>query len=127
MDLRTIQGSEYQDQILDQFTGYRKDSQDQGQVYADVRTQQGDEYAALRQEQGDTYQVEMQTYADERSEYEEARQKAISGAETMLDTINTNFGRAFLGDASDRWVRLVIIMIGLLLMLIGFQKMKDIK
>jgi ABC-type multidrug transport system ATPase subunit/pSer/pThr/pTyr-binding forkhead associated (FHA) protein len=127
MDLRTIQGSEYQDQILDQFTGYREASQIQGQEYADLRTEQGDTYADLRQEQGDTYQDDMQTYADERSEYEEARQKAISGAETMLDTINTNFGRAFLGDASDRWVRLTIIMFGLMLLLVGFQKMKDVK
>lgn len=126
MDQQKLDGKKYQDAILEQFSEYRKDSERQGQLYSDQRTRQGDEYAALRQKQGDEYKKQMQAYGDARSAYEEARQKAISGAESMLETMYDNFGRAFRGKVTERWSALVAIMAGLTGLLVFFQKRKDV-
>ncbi len=120
------QGSRYQDAILAQFDEYRRLSEVQGAVYSDLRTLQGDEYASLRQQQGDDYRVAMQRYGDERSAYEQARQKAISGAEALLETVYDNYGQAFQGTVAGRWARLGGIMGGLVVLLLVFQKRKDV-
>jgi len=120
------QGAKYQDAILEQFAAYRKASERQGQEYADRRTQQGDEYAAKRQKQGDEYKAAMRAYGDARSDYEETRRKAISGAEAMLETIYVNYGRAFKGTVTQRWGTLAAIMAGLVVLLVIFQKRKDV-
>ena len=116
----------YKDTILNQFGEYRKLSEKQGQTYGDARTVQGDAYAEQRQKQGDTYKKAMTAYADQRSAYEEARQKAISSAEAILETVYDNYGRAFRGSVTQRWAILGAIMAGLLVLLMFFQKRKDV-
>jgi hypothetical protein len=126
MDDRTEQGSEYQDQILAQFEDYRLESQEQGAWYSDLRTEQGDEYKDLRQEQGDEYSEAMQAYGDERAEWQEARDKAISSAEGVLGAIYDNFPQIYEGSVFGRWMTTGGIILGLLGLVLVFQKRKDV-
>ena len=68
----------------------------------------------------------MVAYGDQRSAYEEARQKAINSAEAILKTIYDNYGRAFRGTVMERWGILGGIIAGLLGLLLFFQKRKDV-
>jgi len=126
MDQRQEQGNEYQDSILGQFDGYREDSKAQGAAYSDVRTQQGDQYADLRQQQGDEYATAMEKYGDERAEWQESRDKAINSAEAVLGSIYDNFAQAFRGTVVGRWSILGVIMAVLLVVVLVFQKRKDV-
>lgn len=120
------QGKTYQDSILKQFDLYRLQSEEQGQLYGDLRSAQGDEYASARQAQGDAYQAAMQQYAEQRSNYEEARQKAVGSAEAILEGMVDNYGRAFGGNVPERWLKISLIMTALMGFLIFFQKRKDL-
>ena len=115
MDLQQEQGAAYQDKIMAQMEVYREDSEEQGQLYSDQRSEQGDDYQEL-----------MQNYGDERSRWQEDREKAISNAEGILENIYDNYGQAFTGSVTNRW----LIMGGLMFVLIGvvlvFQKRKDV-
>jgi|GEM_PF-5981701 len=120
------QGKEYQDLTLEQYSGNRLASQAQGNTYAGFRTQQDDEYSALRQAQGVEYQQAMHNYGDERSKWQESREKAISSAEALLETTPDSYGRAFKGTVASRWLALIAIMIGLTAPVTFFQKRKDV-
>jgi LPXTG-motif cell wall-anchored protein len=115
MDLQQEQGAAYQDQIMAQMEVYRKDSENQGEQYSEMRSSQGDEY-----------QDSMRSYGDERALWQEDREKAISSAEGTIENIYDNYGRAFTGSVTSRW----LIMVGLMLVFIGvvlvFQKRKDV-
>lgn len=126
MNQRQAQGQAYQDEILQQFAQYRLDSQAQGAAYAEQRTSQGDAYAALRQAQGDAYREAMRAYGDQRAQWQESREKAISSAEALLETAYDNYGRAFRGSAFQRWVALLAIMAGLVILIVFFQRRKDV-
>jgi ABC-type multidrug transport system ATPase subunit/pSer/pThr/pTyr-binding forkhead associated (FHA) protein len=115
MDLQQEQGEQYQDAIMEQMEVYRQDSEDQGQIYSDIRSAQGDEYQEM-----------MRTYGDERSDWQENREKAISSAEGILETIYDNYGRAFSGSVSMRWLVTVGLMFGFLGVVLIFQKRKDV-
>ncbi|MCJ7624093.1 MAG: FHA domain-containing protein, partial [Anaerolineaceae bacterium] len=114
-DIREEQGEDYQDLIMGQMEIYRVDSQDQGMLYSDMRGEQGDEY-----------QVLMRNYGDDRADWQESREKAISSAEGLLESIYDNYGRGFSGSVTGRW----IIMCGLMLLFIVVvfiaQKRKDV-
>jgi hypothetical protein len=115
MDLQQEQGEQYQDAIMEQMEVYRQDSEDQGQIYSDIRSAQGDEYQEM-----------MRTYGDERSDWQENREKAISSAEGILETIYDNYGRAFSGSVSMRWLVTAGLMFGFLGVVLIFQKRKDV-
>ena len=100
---------------MEQMEGYRLESEDQGQIYSDIRSAQGDEYQEL-----------MRTYGDERSEWQENREKAISSAEGVLETIYDNYGRAFTGSVTRRWLVMTGLMFGFLGIVLIFQKRKDV-
>ena len=126
MDQRSIQGQEYQDQILGQFDEYRIDSQEQGQIYGDQRTIQGDEYAEMREDQGDEYSDAMRVYGDVRADWQESREKAISSAEGVLGAIYDNYAHAMKGSLWTRWLALLLINAVLLVSVLVFQKRKDL-
>ena len=68
----------------------------------------------------------MQIYGDERAEWQESREKAISSAEAMLGTIYDNYQQTFEGSVFGRWVTMSLIMVGLLVFVLVFQKRKDV-
>jgi hypothetical protein len=98
----------------------------QMEVYRKESELQGEQYSELRSAQGDEYQTLMRSYGDERASWQEDREKAISSAEGMIETLYDNYGRAFTGSVTLRWA----IMSGLMLVFIGvvlvFQKRKDV-
>ena len=120
------QGNLYQDKIQKQLDEYRKASEKQAELYGEKRTKQGDEYSDLRQQQANNYKASMKDYVDDRSSYEEARQKAISSAEAVLENMYDSFGRAFKGTVTERWANLAAIIGALLVLVAIFQKRKDV-
>jgi hypothetical protein len=114
MEAMEGQGDEYQDL-----------RQQQGDEYQDLREQQGSEYQDLREQQGDEYETTMEGYADERADWQRSREQAIGGAEGMLKSIFESYGHAFQGGYVGRWVTMGLIMVGLLVLIVVFQKRKD--
>jgi hypothetical protein len=127
---------QYQEDSKEQGDLYAELREDQGDVYTEIRQQQGDEYTALRQQQGDEYQAAREAQGDEyevavtdwgesKADWEENRQKAVSGAEGMIQNVFEGFGHAFRGAVTTRWAWMGGIMIVMLGLIIVFQKMKD--
>jgi hypothetical protein len=114
MDEMQAQGDEYQD--LREL---------QGDEYQDLRELQGDDYQDVREEQGDEYEDAMSGYADDRADWQRNRKQAIGGAEGMLKSIFEGYGRAFRGSYVTRWATMSVILVGLLILIIAFQKRKD--
>jgi len=126
MDDQRAQGQEQQDAIMDQFEEYRLQGQDQGQVYADQMDAQGDVYADMRQEQADEYTDVMQDYGDERADWVKNREKAINSAESLLGAMYDDYGYVFGGSIITRWIILGVIMVVYILIMVIFQKRKDV-
>jgi hypothetical protein len=114
MDDMEAQGDEYQDL-----------RQAQGDEYQDLRQAQGDVYRDLRGEQGDEHEDAMEAYADDRSDWQRDREQAIAGAEGMLKSIFESYGHAFQGNYVSRWINMSLIMVGLLGLIVAFQRRKD--
>jgi ABC-type multidrug transport system ATPase subunit len=107
------------------FDAYMDDMQAQGDEYQGLREAQGDEYQDLREAQGDEYEVAAEEYADERSEWQQDREQAVAGAEGMLRSMYEGYAQAFKGGYASRWLKMVFIMVGMLGLIITFQKRKD--
>jgi hypothetical protein len=68
----------------------------------------------------------MRVYGDDRAEWQEAREKAISSAEGVLGSIYDNYQQTFKGAVFNRWVLLIVIMAALSVFVLIFQKRKDV-
>jgi hypothetical protein len=99
--------------------------QRQGDEYTDLRQAQGDEYQAAREAQGDEYEAAVTDWGDNKGDWEENRQKAINGAEGLIQTIYESYGHAFRGPYTIRWAWMAGIMFLMLGLIIIFQKLKD--
>ncbi|MGQ9555505.1 MAG: FHA domain-containing protein [Anaerolineae bacterium] len=128
---------DYQRRSREQGEEYRKLLEAQGQEYADMRQAQDDQYQALREEQsdeyaiamreqGDEYSDAMRRYGDEREAWQRNREKAISAAEGNIKMIVGSYGSAFSGTVFERWFAMSVIMLVLFIMVIAFQKRKDV-
>jgi ABC-type multidrug transport system ATPase subunit/pSer/pThr/pTyr-binding forkhead associated (FHA) protein len=93
---------------------YMEDSQEQGQEYAD-----------LREEQGDAYENAVTQWGEDKGDWEENRQKSISGAEGLLKGVFESYGHAFQGAYVSRWAWMSGIIVVLLAAVILFQRAKD--
>jgi ABC-type multidrug transport system ATPase subunit/pSer/pThr/pTyr-binding forkhead associated (FHA) protein len=118
------------------FDGYMDDMQEQGDEYQEIRQEQGDEYQVVREQQGseyqdqregqgDQYQESMETYADDRSEWQRNREQAIGGAEATLKGVFDGQNRAFKGSYVARWVSMLLILLGTVILTVFFQRRKD--
>ena len=109
------QGQDYKDRTARQFEVYRQASEAQGADYAQARQTQGDQYSA-----------DMRAYSNTRANWQESREKAIGSAEGRLEAIYDNYSQAFRGSLAERWDALLAIMAGLLVVVLIFQKRKDV-
>jgi hypothetical protein len=98
----------------------------QDQEYAAARQAQGIEYAKLRGKQADDYRDKMRVYGDQRTEWEKKRGKAIAIAEGKIKAIMDNYGRTFQGGLVERWAAMAGIMAVVFVLLMVFQKRKDV-
>ena len=111
---------------------------DQEEEFAESVKTQLDEYLDLQKEQGELmadessdqftdYGDEMEDYGEVKSTWEKDRQKAISGAETMLKMLVDDFRPSLEGNVFTRWYYLIGLNIGMFLIIVLMQKLKDTK
>lgn len=98
----------------------------QNSEYSQVREAQGIEYVKEREKQGQDYRDKMHVYGDQRAEWEKERGKAIAIAEGKIKAIVDNYGRTFKGGLVERWAAMSGIMVVVFVLLIVFQKRKDV-
>ena len=125
-DLLQEQGEEYQDLRQEQGDEYQKLREEQGDVYTVVREEQGNEYQDLRESQGEEYQDESETWGEDLRDWESEREKAVQGAEGMIDSIYSDYQPAFEAKVEISWLALTIISIVVLGLTTIFQKRKDV-
>jgi hypothetical protein len=114
-ELREKQGEEYEDLRLEQ-----------GDDYADLMREQGDEYQNIREAQGEEYQEESEEWGENLRDWESEREKAVRGAEGMIDSIYGSYKPALTADVEQSWLALSIISIVVLGLTLVFQKRKDV-
>jgi len=117
---------------------YQRQREKQGQEYQQLREKQGQEFQQAREKQGQEYQklVEKQMqefedraggeYQDRLKAWENKRRTAISTAEENIKAIYKGFGQTFKGTPVERWVAMVVIMFVVLVLVMIFQKRKDV-
>ncbi|MEW6718734.1 MAG: hypothetical protein AB1345_14700 [Chloroflexota bacterium] len=105
---------------------YISESKEQGSEYADALREQGSNYAEASREQGENYSDALEEYSQDYADWQENRQKAISGAETMIATIFDDYRSVFTGSSLERWGVLLANMAFLLGVILIFQKRKDV-
>jgi hypothetical protein len=98
----------------------------QSQEYSRVREAQGIEYARQREKQGQEYRDKMRVYGDQRTEWEKKRGTAIAIAEGKIKAIVDNYGRTFKGGLVERWAAMTGIMLVVFVLVVAFQKRKDV-
>jgi ABC-type multidrug transport system ATPase subunit len=113
---------DYQQSLFGQLTEYVQAGQDQLLKYVNARQAQGDEYGQTLQAQGQEFAGQIRAFGVTRADQE----KAIGSAEAILGTIYDNFGRAFRGGLAERWLAMVAIILVLLGLVLGLQKLKDV-
>jgi ABC transport system ATP-binding/permease protein len=71
------------------------------------------------------YRKELDTWQTRFSRWKEKRGRAIAAAEELLNRFNRNQGNAFAVNFVRHWIKLSMLILGMLLILIGVQKRKD--
>lgn len=134
---REAQMREYQATREAQFDPYRLDMENQVEGYRHgVETQIAEHverqkegletYEDQSYQQFEDYADEMQTYGDTLSVWERNRQGAIASAEAILGVIYDDYGRAFKGTLTGRWIAITLITLGEFILILIFQKRKDV-
>lgn len=112
--------------MMDDQQAYAKKREQQGQEYQDLREAQGEEYRKLVEAQYETYQEDMEDYGEDLREWQSDREKAVRGAEGMIESLYKQYRPAFEGDVNKSWVALVAISGVVLVLTAIFQKRKDV-
>jgi hypothetical protein len=112
--------------MLNDQEAYSKRREEQGQEYQDLRQQQGDEYRELTEAQFEAYQEQSEEYGERLYDWESDREKAVRGAEGMIDGVYKAYQPALEADVEQSWAALAIISIVVLGLTVIFQKRKDV-
>jgi hypothetical protein len=120
------QGNLYEDLRLEQGDEYQRLREDQGDEYTILREDQGDAYQDLREAQGEEFQDESEAWGEDLREWESEREKAVQGAEGMIDSIYGDYKPAFEANVEMSWLALAIISVVVLGLTMVFQKRKDV-
>jgi energy-coupling factor transporter ATP-binding protein EcfA2 len=105
---------------------YQSKREQQGQEYQTIREQQGDEYRQLTEQQFEDYQDQSEGYGDELSDWRSDREKAVRGAEGMIEGIIKSYEPALDGDVQKGWLALGTISLVVFVLTLVFQKRKDV-
>jgi hypothetical protein len=112
--------------MFDDQEAYARNREKQGQDYQKRREEQGEEYRELTEKQFEDYQNRMETYGEDLRDWQSGREKAVRGAEGMIDGLYDQYKPAFEGDVEKGWMALSIISGVLLILIVVFQKRKDV-
>lgn len=105
---------------------YTKNREQQGQEYQKLREEQGEEYRALTEIQFEQYQATVEQYGEDLRAWESDREKAVGGAEGMVDGIYTYYEPSLTADVGISWLALggiAVVCLGLTLL---SQKRKEV-
>jgi hypothetical protein len=105
---------------------YQAKREQQGQEYQEIREQQGEEYADLTKGQFDEYQDQMEEYGEAKETWKSSQEKAVRGAEGLIDQIYEQYESALEGEVEKGWLALVVISLVVLGLTMVFQKRKDV-
>jgi ABC-type multidrug transport system ATPase subunit len=105
---------------------YERKREQQGQDYQKRREEQGEEYRILTEQQFEDYQERMESYGEDLRTWQSDREKAVRGAEGMIDALYDQYQPALEGDVERSWMALSIISGVLLILIVVFQKRKDV-
>jgi len=105
---------------------YSKKREQQGQEYQQIREQQGDEYRKLTEDQFAEYQDRSEQYGEDLRDWQSDREKAVRGAEGMIEGIYKSYEPALEGNVEQGWLALGIISLVVLGLTLVFQKRKDV-
>jgi ABC-type multidrug transport system ATPase subunit len=112
--------------LLDDQNAYARKREQQGQDYQKKREQQGEEYRTLTEKQFSDYQDEMEGYGEDLRAWQSDREKAVRGAEGMIEGVYKLYKPALSGDVEKGWMALGIISVVVLVLTMVFQKRKDV-
>jgi ABC-type multidrug transport system ATPase subunit len=112
--------------MLDDQNAYAQQREQQGQRYQQRREEQGEEYRHLTEQQFSDYQDRMEDYGESLRTWQSDREKAVRGAEGMIDGIYKQYKPALEGDVEQGWLALSIISLVILVLTLVFQKRKDV-
>jgi ABC-type multidrug transport system ATPase subunit len=112
---RTYQQNTYVDIVKDINTDWVDDQSEQMEVFAEQS-----------QDQYEIYAQQMETYGDDLANWQKNRQSAIGAAESILSTIYDNYGRTFRNTIFIRWIAQALIGFGFYILIIIFQRRKDV-
>jgi ABC transport system ATP-binding/permease protein len=71
------------------------------------------------------YRTAIDQWQDRFSQWKEKRGRAIAAGEELLSRFNKNQGNTFAVNVVGHWIRLALLILGLLGLLVGVQKRKD--
>lgn len=111
---------------LSEQEAYAKRREEQGQEYQALREEQGEEYRDLTEGQFEAYQDESEQYGDELRAWESDREKAVRGAEGLIESIYKAYGVTMEADVEQAWLALGIISGVVFALILVFQKRKDV-
>ncbi len=112
--------------MLDDQGAYAQKREQQGQEYQKKREEQGEEYRKLTEAQFSAYQDEMEAYGEDLRAWQSDREKAVRGAEGMIEGVYKQYKPAMEGDVEQSWLALGIISAVVLALTMVFQKRKDV-
>jgi hypothetical protein len=112
--------------LLDDQAAYSRKRERQAQEYQDRREQQGEDYRRQTEQQFSDYQDESEQYGEDLRDWQSDREKAVRGAEGMIDAIYESYKFALESDVKQAWLALGIISIVVLALTLVFQKRKDV-
>jgi ABC-type multidrug transport system ATPase subunit len=105
---------------------YQAKREKQGQEYQKLREQQGEDYRKLTEKQFEEYQSQADTYGEDLRTWQSDREKAVGGAEGQIEGILKSYRPALEGDVEKSWTALGIISAVVFVLILIFQKRKDV-
>jgi hypothetical protein len=83
-------------------------------------------YQDLREAQGEELQDQSEAWGEDLRDWESEREKAVQGAEGMIESIYGDYQPAFEANVEMSWLALAIICVVVLGLTMVFQKRKDV-
>jgi ABC-type multidrug transport system ATPase subunit/pSer/pThr/pTyr-binding forkhead associated (FHA) protein len=126
LEASLTQQAEYFENQNDSLKLYQEDLKEQNSDFADRQMDQFENFAEESQNQYKDYASEMEIYGEDLSDWSESRKKAINGAEALVTTIYDEYQIILTESPMRSRIALISIILIEFLLILYFQKRKDI-
>ena len=123
---REAQFTDYSNTVSHQIDNYQVVVKKQINTHIDLEVNNMKTYGNKVENQFQSYSNQMQSYGDTMTDWEKNRQQAIGAAETILGIVFDDYGRTFQGYVETRWAIIGLICFGEFILILIFQKRKDV-